>query len=642
MTTAELRNKYLDFFKKKGHAILPSASLLPENDPTTLFTGSGMQPMIPYLLGEKHPRGALLTDSQKCFRSQDIEEVGDNQHITFFEMLGNWSLGDYFKEKQIPWLFEFLTEVVGLDPRRLYVSVFRGKEEADIPRDEGSAKLWQKVFSQADIEAKVVNEVEKKGMRGGRIFYYDETENWWSRSGVTGNMPVGEPGGPDSEIFWDFGEELGTHEKSEYKDQVCHINCNCGRFMEIGNSVFMQYKKAEDGFEPLPQNNVDFGGGLERMVMASLNTPDIYQIDVFKPIIKKVEEISQQNYESGDEDVKKGMRIIADHIRAATMIMADESGVGPSKADQGYVVRRLIRRAVRYGKQIGIDEEFWTKEIAKIVMDDYKDVYPEVEKKGEFVISSLEEEERKFGRTLKKGLKEFKKWYTDPVAYWENESVEKISKKVANADKIIPGLVVFRLFTTYGFPIELIREIAAEKNLTVDEVGFEAEMKKHQALSRTASAGKFKGGLANSDEQTTKLHTATHLLQAALRQVLGEHIEQKGSNITAERLRFDFSHNEKMTPEQLAETEKLVNEWIAAELEIKCEELPYQEAKKRNVIGLFEDKYGNKVKVYSAGDVSAELCGGPHVENTSELGSFKIKKEQSSGAGVRRIKAVLQ
>ncbi|NQV13282.1 MAG: alanine--tRNA ligase [Parcubacteria group bacterium] len=641
MTTAELRKKYLDFFKQKGHAIIPSASLLPENDPTTLFTGSGMQPMIPYLLGEKHPQGALLADSQKCFRSQDIDEVGDNHHTTFFEMLGNWSLGDYFKEEQIPWLFEFLTDVVGLDPARIYVSVFKGKNEIDIPRDEDSAQLWQDVFAGAGIEAKIVDGAEKKGMQKGRIFYYDETENWWSRSGVTSNMPAGEPGGPDSEIFWDFGEQLGIHEKSEYKDQPCHVNCNCGRFNEIGNSVFMQYRKTDSGFESLPHPNIDFGGGLERMVMASIDTPDVFKIDTFVPVITKIEEISGQSYDAGDESVMKAMRIIADHIRAATMIMADVNGVEPSKADQGYMVRRLIRRAVRYGKQIGIEEESWTKGIAEIIIDDYKAVYPEVEKKKEFVVSSLEEEEKKFSKTLAKGLKEFKKWHSDPVVYWENESAGKVSEKVANADKIVPGFVAFRLFTTYGFPFELIKEIANEKNLKVDETGFQQEMKKHQALSRSASAGKFKGGLADADEQTTKLHTATHLLQAALRQVLGDHVQQKGSNITAERLRFDFSHGEKMTPEQLTATEKLVNEWIVAELEIKCEELPYDEAKKRDVIGLFEDKYGDKVKVYGVGDVSGELCGGPHVKNTKELGKFRIKKEQSSGAGVRRIKAVL-
>ena len=411
------------------------------------------------------------------------------------------------------------------------------------------------------------------------------------------------------------------HEKSAFKDQPCHINCDCGRFVEIGNSVFMQYKKTESGFEPLPQNNVDFGGGLERMVMASIDTPDVFKIDAFVPIIAKIEEISGQDYDSGDEGVKKSMRIIADHIRAATMIMADVNGVGPSKADQGYIVRRLIRRAVRYGKQIGIGEESWTKEIATLVIDDYKNVYSEVEGKREFVMGALEEEEKKFGRTLAKGLKEFSKM---------------------SFDKEISGEEAFILFSTYGFPIELIKEIAAEKNLRVDEAGFKREMKKHQELSRSASAGKFKGGLADADKQTTKLHTATHLLQAALRQVLGDHVQQKGSNITAERLRFDFSHGEKMTPEQLAATEKLVNKWIAAELAVKCEELPYEEAKQRNVIGLFEDKYGNKVKVHTIGDVSSELCGGPHVGNTKELGEFKIKKEQSSGAGVRRIKAVLK
>ena len=640
MTTAELRQKYLEFFaakERREHAILPSASLLPENDPTTLFTGSGMQPMIPYLLGEKHSQGVRLADSQKCFRSQDIEEVGDNHHTTFFEMLGNWSLGDYFKEEQIPWLFEFLTSVVGLDPKRIYVSVFSGKEEVDIPRDEDSAQLWQDVFAGAGIEAKIVDGAEKKGMQEGRIFYYDETENWWSRSGVTSNMPAGEPGGPDSEIFWDFGEQLGIHEKSEYKDQPCHVNCNCGRFNEIGNSVFMQYKKTDSGFESLPHPNIDFGGGLERMVMASIDTPDVFKIDTFVPIIAKIEEISGQSYDSGDESVRKAMRIIADHIRAATMIMADESGVGPSKADQGYIVRRLIRRAVRYGKQIGIEGDTWTVRLAEIVMRGYQEVYPEVEKRREFVIGALEEEEKKFGRTLEKGLKKF-----DEYAFNE-EPKGKYGRVGASWDQcILYGGDAFYIYQTYGFPREMMEELCKEKGVKFDNEGFKEELKKHQALSRSASAGKFKGGLADADEQTTKLHTATHLLQAALRQVLGDHVQQKGSNITAERLRFDFSHSEKMTPEQLAETEKLVNEWITSELEVKCEELPYEDAKKRNVIGLFEDKYGDKVKVYTIGDVSGELCGGPHIKNTKELGKFTIKKEQSSGAGVRRIKAVLK
>lgn len=615
---------------------MPSASLLPENDPTTLFTGSGMQSMVPYLLGESHPRGVRLADSQKCFRSQDIEEVGDNRHTTFFEMLGNWSLGDYFKEEQIPWLFEFLTQVVGLDPKRLYVSAFSGKDEVGVPRDEELAKLWQEVFAKVGVEATIIDGAEKKGMSGGRIFYYDESENWWSRSGMTANMPVGEPGGPDSEVFWDFGEQLGMHEKSPYKDQPCHINCECGRFLEIGNSVFMQYKKTEDGFDPLPQNNIDFGGGLERMVMASMDVTDMFKIDSFVPIIAKIEEISGQSYDSGDENVKKAMRIIADHIRAATMIMADVNGVEPSKSDQGYVVRRLIRRAVRYGKQIGIEGDAWTVGLAEIVMDGYREVYPEVKEKREFVIRALGEEEKKFGKALIKGLKKF-----DDYAF-NQEPRGKFGNMGKSWDQhILYGDDAFYIYQTFGFPKEMMQELCEEKNVKFDDKGFNEELKKHQALSRSASVGKFKGGLADADEQTTKLHTATHLLQAALRQVLGDHVQQKGSNITAERLRFDFSHGDKMTPEQIAAVEKLVNEWIIAELEVKCEELPYDEAKQRNVIGLFEDKYGEKVKVYTIGNVSGELCGGPHVKNAKELGKFTIKKEQSSGAGVRRIKAVL-
>ncbi|MBU1177748.1 alanine--tRNA ligase [Patescibacteria group bacterium] len=643
MTVTELREKYLDFFIEKGHAILPSASLLPENDPTTLFTGSGMQPMIPYLLGEKHPQGARLADSQKCFRSQDIEEVGDNRHTTFFEMLGNWSLGDYFKEEQIPWVFEFLTEVVGLDPGRIYVSIFRGQEEANIPRDEDSAKLWQEVFAGAGIKARVIDEAEKKGMQNGRIFYYDETKNWWSRSGVTKNMPVGEPGGPDSEIFWDFGEELEIHEKSSFKNKPCHINCDCGRFIEIGNSVFMQYKKTEDSFEPLPQNNVDFGGGLERMVMASLDVPDIFMIDVFKPIIAKVEKEIGKSYVDCGEKTKKEIRIIADHVRAATMIMADDRGVGPSNVDQGYLVRRLIRRACLAGRRLGNEREYYLQPIAASVIDFYKedakltDFYSNVGEKSNFILEEIRKEEAKFGKALKKGLREFDKFAfsTEPL-----DKYGRIGKSWNQG--ILYGDSAFYFYQTYGFPKEIMQELCEEKKVKFDEEGFAEELEKHQALSRSASTDKFKGGLADADEQTTKLHTATHLLQAALRQVLGDHVQQKGSNITTERLRFDFSHDEKVTPEQIAATEKLVNGWITAGLKVECEELPYEEAKKRDVIGLFEDKYGNKVKVYTISDISGELCGGPHVKNTKELGKFKIKKEQSSGAGVRRVKAVLE
>ncbi|MFH0923428.1 MAG: alanine--tRNA ligase [Candidatus Falkowbacteria bacterium] len=639
MTSKEIRQKYLDFFQAKKHSAIPSASLVPENDPTSLFIGSGMQPLIPYLLGEKHPAGRRLVNSQKCFRAEDIDEVGDNRHNTFFEMLGNWSLGDtdapngigsgYFKEEQLAWIWEFLTKELKIDPSRLYATVFRGNKEMGIDKDLESAEIWQKLYRSVGVEAKDVDMSEKNGMRGGRIFYYDEAKNWWSRSGLPQNMPTGEPGGPDSEIFYDLGADLKKHENSIWKNRPCHVNCDCGRFIEIGNNVFMEFIKTDNGFDQLPQKNVDFGGGLERITMAVQGKNNIFETDLFANIINKIESLSGKKY----KDNMRAFEVIADHLKAAAFIIGGGKGIVPSNTDQGYIVRRLIRRAIRYGKQINIEskpDKTWAKEIAKIVAHDYQQAYPELRKNIDFVIEELKKEEIKFAMTLEKGLKEFIK-------------LEIRSKKLKN---IIEGKDAFDLYQTYGFPIEMTKELAEEKGLVIDEDGFNKELKKHQQLSRTASAGKFKGGLADSSEETAKLHTAAHLLLAALRKVLGDHVVQRGSNITAERLRFDFSHGEKITDEQKQEVEKLVNKAIRDNLPVSREEMNIDEAKKLGAMGVFDSKYGEKVKVYKIGEggnvFSYEICGGPHAENTNGLGNFKIKKEQSSSAGVRRIKAVLE
>lgn len=630
MNTKELRQKYLDFFKDNGHTIISSASLIPENDPTTLFISSGMQPLIPYLLGEKHAEGTRVIDSQKCFRTVDIDEVGDNRHTTFFEMLGNWSFGDYFKKEQIPWYFEFVTKVIGLDPNRLYITCFKGNKDLNLPKDEESVKIWQEEFTKIGIDTEVVENPEKDGMGNGKIFYYDESKNWWSRVGVPQNMPVGEPGGPDSEVFWDFGEQLGFHEKSEWKNKPCHVNCDCGRFMEIGNNVFMEYQKTEKGFELLSQKNVDFGGGLERTLAAVLDTPDVFMIDVMKPVIKTIEKVSHKKY-GENEDSDKAFRVITDHLRAATFLIAD--GAPPSNKDQGYYTRRLLRRSICYANKLGIKKDFCV-EVVKSIIDSYKDHYVELQNKKRQILSEIKSEEEQFRTTLEKGLKEFKK---------------------ALADKKISGKEAFNLFATYGFPLEMTQELAAEGGFEVDVKEFEKEFAKHQDISRKGAQGKFKGGLADASEKTKKLHTATHLLQAALRKVLGNHVEQKGSNITAERLRFDFSHPEKMTDEQKHDVEDLVNTIIKKDYPVTCQELSIKEAKEKGAIGLFEDKYGEKVKVYTVGDpnqkpnadpdsptFSMEICGGPHVDRTGVLGKFKIKKEEASSAGIRRIKAVLE
>jgi len=615
ITVKELRQKYLDFFKKKEHAIVPSASLVPENDPTTLFTSAGMQPMIPYLLGESHPEGKRVVDSQKCFRTQDIAEVGDNRHTTFFEMLGNWSFGDYFKKEEIVWMFSFLTKELGLDPKRIYITCFRGREDIGISRDEETAKLWQKQFKTVAIEAKIVADPEDKGLQAGRIFYYDDTKNWWSRAGIPAAMPEGEPGGPDSEIFWDFGEELGYHEKSEWKNQLCHVNCDCGRFLEIGNNVFMGYVKKESGFELLENKNIDFGGGLERMVAAVNNEPDIFNIDVFAAAKAEVEEISGEKY-GADEAADQAFRVILDHLRAATFLIVD--GAVPDNKDQGYFTRRLIRRAIRYGHNLGIEKNFCTK-VANHFINAYADDYPQVLKQKEVIFKSFEEEETKFRSTLTQGLKEMKKFG------------KKMTAKEA-----------FYLYQSFGFPLELINEELDKAGVEMDEEEFNKEFNKHQNISRQGAEHKFKGGLAGQGEMEIKYHTATHLLHAALRQVLGDHVEQKGSNITDKRLRFDFTHPEKMTTAEKQEVEDLVNQAIEKDLIVNCEEMNLAGAKAKGALGFFEDKYGDKVKVYTMGDFSSEICGGPHVEKIGELGHFKIKKETSSSAGIRRIKAILE
>ncbi len=626
MTTSELRSKYLQFFAKHGHVILPSAPLVPDNDPSTLFTGSGMQPMVPYLLGETHPSGTRIVDSQKCFRSQDIEEVGDNRHTTFFEMLGNWSLGDYFKKEQIPWMFEFLTSELGLDPSRLYVTVFRGSPDIGIARDDEAVGLWKAAFASRGIESKDVDFSERDGLQDGRIFYYPEKKNWWSRNGVPGNMPVGEPGGPDTEMFWDFGPELGLHESSAWKEEVCHVNCDCGRFTEIGNNVFMQYRKTEAGFELLPKANVDFGGGLERMAAALKNDPDMFRIDLFDGARAALEAETGKRY-GADASETLAFRVVLDHVRAATFLIGD--GVLPSNKDQGYFVRRLIRRSVRFAKRLGAGSV--VRKVASAYVDVYRDAYPDLQEKRESILAAIETEEGKFAKTIEQGLKQL--------------------KQVLEKTGTFTAVNAFDLYQTYGFPLELtVEELQRSHGLSVDVEAYRVEFKKHQDLSRAGSDQKFAGGLADHSAETTRLHTATHLLHQALRSVLGDHVAQKGSNITPERLRFDFSHTDKLTPEQIKAVEDLVNAQIQKALPVHFELLDLEEAKARGAIGLFEDKYaalGGKIKVYFVGDqptgeyYSKEVCGGPHVENTRELGSFKIQKEEAVAAGIRRLKAVI-
>jgi alanyl-tRNA synthetase len=643
MTAQEIRRAYLDFFVERGHKSIPRALLVPYNDPTTLFTGSGMQPLIPYLLGEPHTEGNRLVDSQTCLRAQDIEEVGDNRHTTFFEMLGNWSLGDYFKKEQIPWLFEFLTDKVGLDPKRLYVTCYIGNDKLGIPKDEESAELWEKLFSEKGIQAKQADVgSEEQGYERGvkpdeRIFYYDGSKNWWSRGGAETHTPIGDPCGPDSEVFFEF-----EHIQHDPKwGPNCHPNCDCGRFLEIANSVFMSYKRTDGGFEPLAKPNVDFGGGLERIAVAALDDPDVFKISLLKPIIEKLEEISGKHYESHTES----MRVIADHLRAATFLAVD--GVKPSNKEQGYVMRRLVRRAIRFAFDLGVEQNF-LEQVVPVIADLYKDDFPEVAAKRDEVIVVLVKEEKAFRQTLRKGLQVF-----DKLLLRTQGSRSNPGEQV----KLLGGVDIFKLYDTYGFPVELSLEEAYKRgDITISDNWqgeFDTLMQEQRERSQTAAKGSFKGGLGGHTLQHKKYHTATHLMYQALRDVLGDHVIQRGSNITEERLRFDFSHSEKMTPEQIKQVEDIVNEQIDKDLKVTFQEYPTKVAiEEKGAIGQFGDRYGDTVKVYSmkADDAdkpySFEICGGPHVDHTGQLAEggkrFKIVKEESSSAGVRRIKAVLQ
>jgi alanyl-tRNA synthetase len=618
-STDEVRQLFLDFFKDRGHAILPSASLIPENDPTVLFTTAGMQPLVPYLLGEKHPMGTRLADAQKCLRTDDIDEVGDATHGTFFEMLGNWSLGDYFKEEAIGWSYEFLTkpEYCGIDPTKLYVTVFEG--DADAPRDEESVNIWQAQFAVHGIQAETgeagKDEPAAKSV-GPRIYAYPKKKNWWGPAGQTG------PCGPDTEIFYDTSK---PHNPAF--GPVCHPNCDCGRFVEIWNNVFMQYVKQDDGsYSPLTQKNVDTGMGLERMAAVMQQVGSNYETDCFVKLFQAFDAVFDIKY-GVDASIDKSLRIIMDHMRAVTFIIGDQNGVVPSNIGQGYIVRRLLRRAAREAKRIGITSPI-SATICQEIINIYGNTYPELVQNAERIISEVSKEEEKFALTLEKGLKEFERMIGESTS--------------------LSGEQAFLLYGTYGFPIELTEELVAERGGKIDRKAFEAEFAKHQELSRTASAGVFKGGLQDQSEETTKLHTATHLLHQALRQVLGSHVAQRGSNITADRLRFDFTHPEKMTDEQKQKVEAIINAVIQKDLPVSMCELTVDEAKASGAIGLFDEKYGNKVKVYTVEDpenpqgfFSKEICGGPHVTKTGDLGGFKIKKEEAVSAGVRRIKAVI-
>ena len=590
MDSITLRKLYLNFFKDRGHAVIPGASLIPENDPTVLFTTAGMHPLVPYLSGEKHPQGTRLTDVQKCVRTGDIDEVGDATHCTFFEMLGNWSLGDYFKKEAISWSYEFLTEVLKIDKNRLAVSVFAGDETA--PRDEEAASIWMKC-----------------GIPAERIFFLPKKNNWWGPAGQTG------PCGTDTEMFIDTGKPKCSDE--------CSPACDCGKYIEIWNDVFMQYNKQADGsFAPLAQKNVDTGMGLERTLCILNGYKSVYETDLLKNAVAKIEELSDKKY-GESEEITKAMRIIADHIRTSTMLLGDQKGVTPSNVDQGYVLRRLIRRAVRFGRVIDLKDGALT-EVAKVYIDQYKDIYPEIGENAEKIVTELEKEVARFSAVLQQGLKEFEK----VISYLP---VKRLSGKTA-----------FKLYDTYGFPIEMTVELAKEIGYEVDVEGYHKAFEEHQQKSHAGAEQRFKGGLQDNTVEVTRLHTATHLMNAALRTIVDENIRQKGSNITAERLRFDFNLDRPLTPEEIKKIEEFVNGAIAAKVDVVCREMTVAEAKESGAIGVFDSKYGEIVKVYQIGDYSTEICGGPHAKNTGELGKFRIVKEQSSSAGVRRIKAVLE
>ena len=625
MNAQEIRKKYLEFCQKNGHTVIKRAPLILHNDPTTLFTGSGMQPLLPYLLGQDHPQGTKLADSQTCLRAQDIEDVGDNRHTTFFEMLGNWSMGEYFKRQQIEWFFEFLTEIIGLDPHKIYVSCFIGDDKNNIPRDDEAAQIWQEVFAKKGIEAKIVEldsaeNGDKLGMQGGRIFFYNDKENWWSRGGGIDSTPIGDPCGPDSEVFYDFGEQ---HHDASFGQ--AHPASDSGRFMEIGNQVFMQYRRLDDGsFEPLKRKNVDFGGGLERIAAAAIDSPDVFKISLLQPIIKKLESLSGEEYATHTAS----MRVIADHLRAAVFLAVD--GCVPSNKEQGYVMRRLLRRAIRYSFDLGIEQNF-LEEVVPVIADLYEADFPEVKENRESIIAVLVKEEKAFRQTLRKGLRQMQHYIDDGLT----------------------GEELFTLYDTFGFPVELSTEEAYKQGIKLSDnwrTEFDARMAEQRQRSKTARKGQFHGGLEGTEPIHLKYHTATHLLGAALRKVLkAPDLQQHGSNITSERLRFDFNHN-KLTPEEKQAVEDQVNAWIDADLPVSYQVYPTDEALKMDAIGAFGERYGDKVKVYSIGEgdnvVSFEVCGGPHVEHTGVLAEggkrFKINKEESSSAGIRRIKAVLK
>ncbi len=655
ITSAQLREKFQAFMESKGHHRIPSASVIPENDPTVLFTTAGMHPLVPYLMGTPHPAGTRLTDVQKCIRTGDIDDVGDPSHLTFFEMLGNWSLGDYFKREAISWSWEFLTspEYLGIDKNRLAFTVFAG--DADCPRDDESWGIWREM-----------------GVAEDHLFYLPKENNWWGPAGITG------PCGPDTEMF------IITDKEPCGPD--CSPACSCGRYLEIWNDVFMQYDKQPDGsFMPLKQKNVDTGMGLERTFCVLNGVKSVYDTAIFSRILGKIAELTGAVYGS-DPETTKSFRIVADHMRTATFIMGDDRGVSPSNVDQGYVLRRLIRRAVRHGMKLGMPVGA-TCEIAKVIIDQYGEAYPELRRNSAYILEQLSLEEDRFQRTLKKGQGEFDKLFQNitrtnatlnalkaDLAARGSDLAEKAMAasrqlrptpenqpliaalredkldipailesvdRMLDGNKVIDGRSAFKLYDTYGFPIEITREMAAEKGLGVDEADFEERFRQHQANSHAGAEQRFKGGLADHTEETAKLHTATHLLHAALRKVLGDEVAQKGSNITAERLRFDFSFGRKMTEEELQEVERLVNQYIEAAVPITCEEMTVDEAKAQGAIGLFTSKYGERVKVYTMGPYSKEICGGPHASNTGDLKHFTIKKEESSSAGVRRIKAVI-
>jgi len=597
MTAKELRNKYIEFFKSKGHAEISGKSLIPENDPTVLFNTAGMQPLVPYLLGEAHPLGRRLTDVQKCVRTGDIDEVGDLSHLTFFEMLGNWSLGDYFKKEALSWSYEFLTspQYLGIDPQKLWVTVFAGEE--GIPQDTESVEIWKSL-----------------GMPASRISFLPRKDNWWGPAGQTG------PCGPDSEMFYDTGLSCP-------KGDACEgPACSCKRWLEIWNDVFMQYNKLADGtYQLLEKPNVDTGMGIERTITVLQGKKSVYDTELFQPIIRVLEKLSSKTYGENSVD-DRNMRIISDHVKTACFILGDDLGVKPSNLGQGYVLRRLIRRAVRCGRKLGIQGTF-LEEPAASVIEIYRGVYDEIVERKDMIFTELHTEEERFLKTLENGEHEFEKI---------------LPNLLKNPKKEIPGRLAFKLYDTYGFPIEITEELAQEQGLSLDRAGFDEAFEKHQALSKAGADKTFKGGLADHSEMTTRLHTATHLLHKSLQLILGAHVKQKGSNITPERLRFDFSHDKKMSPEELKAVEAMVNEQIQRALPVTLETMDLSQARESGATALFGEKYEERVKVYTIGDFSKEVCGGPHVENTKELGRFVIKKEEASSAGVRRIRAILE